>query len=149
MDKLVQNNIVLSSPGLAIHGASSALAKTTNSVGMKIDGQIYAAVAAGDLTAFTTANNVADTYTNCITISVKPAGTYVYTMGTAILTATITSNATGSIFPEANLASVPAGQALVGYIIIKNAIGSGTAFVGGTTNLDATGVTVTYINAIV
>ena len=148
MDKLVQFNTMLGSVGLKIHGASSAVIATTTAFGYKIDGQIYAALAAADLTALTTANNVADTYTNAITISIKPAGTIVYTMGTAILTATITANATGSLFPEANLASVPAGQALVGYVIIKNAIGSGTAFVGGTTALDASGVTVTYINAL-
>lgn len=141
MDKTNISNIATNSAGLAIKTSSSALAKTANAILCKIDGNLVASIAAGDLPALT-GINIATAYTNAITVSVNASGTFALTAGTAQLTSGLTS---GTIFPMSALAQVPAGQALVGYIVIKNATGS--TFTGGTTALDASNLTVTYINA--
>lgn len=142
MDKITHvKNVALASAGMAIKTSSSALAKTVNAFNYTIDGNIIGAKGAGDLPALT-GINVADGYTTCITVSINSSGTFSLTESIADQ---LTSGLTG-IFPISALGVVPAGNALVGYIVIKNATGS--VFTGGTTALDVSNLTVTYLNAV-
>jgi hypothetical protein len=131
-------NMPLAAPGLAIHGASSPKAKITNTVAYKIDGTIYPAmVTAADIT-LTTAQSIPTGTVIGVTVYANSAGTVSLGTGTSV------ANTTGA-YPTANLPGAKDGFAIVGWIIISNQTGSN--FVGGTTDLDASSLTVVYIDA--
>jgi hypothetical protein len=111
---------LLLSGALAIHGASSALAKIANTIYFTIDGTVYSKAAA-DCAALV--GTVTNTKFNIFVFTVNSAGTfhtYMGTEGAALLNV---------VFP-----TIPDGEVVMGFVII-NPTGTGN-FVGGTTNLD-------------
>ena len=142
MDRIYVSNSALTTAGLAIVTASSTQIKTVNNVNYKIDGVLYTAATAG--TANTPVFTIPTLTTTPITVSVNAAGSLTLTPGTGVLTATIIASSANAIVQRSQLAEVPASQALVGYVVVKNA--AATSWVGGTTAFDATSVTSTYIN---
>lgn len=115
--------------GLAIKTASSALAKTVNTV-TYVAGGIHGSLAAADMPALTGLNISAGKY-NVAVFYVDSAGATSVKFGTEGATA-------GAVkFPEA-----PAGKACIGYLLITYA----SAFTGGTTALDT--ATTVYVNTV-
>ena len=143
MDKLYISNSALTSAALAINAAGSATIKTVNTVNYKIDGVLYTGVAGTTITTPTTIS-IPTLTTTPITVSVNAAGSFTLTAGTGVLTATVIAGSANAICLRSQLAEVPASQALVGYVVVKNA--AATTWVGGTTAFDAANVTSTYIN---
>lgn len=127
----------MKSAGMAIKTGGSAVAKTTVAVLYKISDVIYTALSAGDLPALT-GISVADGYTKCVLVQVSAGGTVTYKVSDAF------ANVSGEVFVLANAPSLDKDKAFVGFIVIKNA--SGSVFTGGTTALDASNVTVSYID---
>jgi hypothetical protein len=105
---------------LAIHGASSALAKTTTTAYYLIDG-VPCKLAAADMPALS--GTVANAAFNVFVFYVNAAGTVVTAMGTAGATLAAV------VFP-----TIPDGNVSLGFVIV-NPTGTGS-FVGGTTALD-------------
>ena len=142
MDKqFAQNGIVGGvTPGLKKHGASSPVVATTNAFNYKIDTVIYTALAAADLAALPATITVPLVSTTSVAVYVNAAGTASYVQGTTYLNTAITAG----IYPTAGLPIEVPGKALIGYLIISCA--STATFTGGTTNLDASNVTVTYLD---
>jgi hypothetical protein len=139
MDKLYTSNACMTSTGLAITGAAAATAKTVTSSAYRINGALYPSFTPGNIT-LTTAQNVAASSTLVVTVGISATGTYSLTQGTAVLNSTYSGT---QIAQTGQFVDPAAGTALVGYIVIK---ATTTAFVGGTTALDAGTYTVTYIN---
>lgn len=127
-------------PVLAISGAGAATIKTTNSINVKIDGAV-STVAAATLAALTTALNIPTASTAVIGVYVNAAGTATYGISNIVLNTAVLAN---TIFPTSSTVSqeVP-GKALIGWVVVKTTT---TAFVGGTTLLDAATYTLTYID---
>jgi hypothetical protein len=122
------DNAVLTSGGLAIKTAGSAVVKTASTVQAVVDGTAVT-LAAGDMDALV-GTITAGKY-NVFCFTVDDAGAVTTTMGTA------GDTAADVVFP-----AVPAGEVMIGYVLITHT----SNFVGGTTALDATGVTATYVN---
>lgn len=128
-------------PVLAISGAAAATLKTTNTVLVKIDGAV-SSVAAATLAAIPATITVPLVSTSVVAVYVNAAGTASYVQGTTVTNASLAANTiyTQTLgFPD----DIPA-KALIGWFLIKCA--STATFTGGTTALDATNVTVTYID---
>ena len=139
MDKLYTSNACMISTGLAITGAAATTAKTVTSSVYRINGAIYPSFTPANIT-LTTAQNVAAASTVVVTVGITSAGTYTLNQNAAVLNTAYT----GTQIALSNQFTDPvAGSALVGYIVIK---ATTTAFVGGTTALDAGTYTLTYIN---
>ena len=113
-------DFVLNTGGLAIKSATSALAKTVNTIYAKINGALVKKTAA-DMAALS--GTVTNAKFNVFVFTMNASGTLTTTMGTE--GATIGA----VVFP-----AVPASQVVIGFVII-NPTGTGN-FVGGTTNLD-------------
>src|ERR1022692_4454536 len=81
LDKLQRSTVseLLTTGGLAIHGASSPLAKTVNTIYFMIDGQVYSKTAA-DCAALV--GTVTNAKFNVFVFSVNAAGTFKTYMGT-------------------------------------------------------------------
>lgn len=135
-DKLqrVVTSILLSTGALAIKAASSALAKTVNTVYFMIDGVVYSKAAA-DMAALV--GTVTNAKFNVFVFTVNAAGTLKSYMGTEAATLA------GVVFP-----TIPDGEATVGFVVI-NPTGTGN-FVGGTTFLDDATVVpnAAYVNTL-
>jgi len=123
IDKLQRalSTYVHNTGGLAIHGSSSALAKTVNTVYYWVDGVLYSKAAA-DMAAL--AGTVLTTKFGIWVFTVNAAGTLAARAG-SLAAATIDA----LTFP-----SIPDGEAVIGYLTV-NPSGTGS-FVGGTSNLD-------------
>ena len=120
---------ITSSGGLAIKTASSALAKTANTV-TYVAGGIHGSLSAADMPALTGLNITAGKY-NVAVFYVNAAGTTSVRFGTEGATAA--------------LVKVPTpveGTACIGYVLITYA----SAFTGGTTPLDT--ATTVYVNTV-
>ena len=135
-DKLQRSTTQLNlvSGALAIHGASSPLAKIANAIYFTIDGPVYTAAAAA-LSALS--GTVANAAYNAFVFTVNAAGAFHTYMGTA------GASLAAVVFPSA-----PDGEVVIGFVVI-HATGSG-AFVGGTTNLDDATVVpnAVYVNIV-
>lgn len=135
-DKLQRSTLqqLLNTGGLVIHGSSSTLAKTANTIYFQIDGQVYSKAAA-DMAALS--GTVANGTFNVFVFGVNAAGTLSTTMGTAA------STLGGVVFP-----ALADGVIAIGFVII-NPTGTGN-FVGGTTALDDGTVTpnAVYVNTV-
>lgn len=149
-------NQPLSAPGLAIHGAASALVKYANAFHFRANGRISPSVAGADAPSLSGAtlnapypNGVAQTAGNLATaysriyalIATLPSGasptpTFSWIAGPDFLTSSDQPASSDISFPLAS------NQTVVGTVTIANATGS--AFVPGTTALDTAGLTVTY-----
>ena len=125
------SDIVLNSAGLAIKGSSSALAKSANAIVARVNGTLVKK-AAGDMPALS-GDNVADGSSNVYVFTIDSSGNLKTTAGTA-------GTSVGAItFP-----TIPDDEAVIGFILVEN--GTGSAFDPGTTALDTSNLTVTYIN---
>lgn len=123
-------NCCTTSAGLVIGSGSKVKAKVANTINYVIDGVLYQKTTAE--IALGGANQA--TATACIyLISVNASGTLACTQGDPVA-----STAT-PVIPD-----LPADSAPVGYVKVVNATGSN--FQPGTTELDASGLTVTYVN---
>lgn len=139
MDKLYTSNACMTSTGLTITGAAATTAKTVTSSVYRINGAIYPSFTPGNIT-LTTSQNVAAASTLVVTVGITSTGTYTLTQGAAVLNTAFSGT---QIALSSQFVDPAAGTALVGYIVIK---ATTSAFVGGTTALDAATYTVTYIN---
>jgi hypothetical protein len=135
-DKLQRStvNSLLVSGALAIHGASSALAKT-GSIAYAIVDSVLVKLAAADLPALV--GTVTNATFNVFVFTVNAAGTTKTYIGTQAATLA------GVVFPTTADGEVP-----LGFVII-NPTGTGN-FVGGTTNLDDATVVpnAVYVNTV-
>ena len=148
MDSTYTKDMPLAAPGLAIHGASSPVPKISNTVAYRIANAIYPAVTAADLPALTTAYNLANSQQIILTVCLSAAGVYTY-VASSILSATaaLLKDVNGNVIRSVGTlapATHTFGTCLIGWIIIS--ADSSHTFTGGTTNLDAAGITVTYID---
>lgn len=135
-DKLQRStvNSLLVSGALAIHGASSALAKTAATVYAIVD-SVLVKLAAADMPALV--GTVVNATFNVFVFTVNASGTTKTYMGTGA------STIGGVVFPVTADGEVP-----IGFVII-NPTGTGN-FVGGTTNLDDATVApnAVYVNTV-
>lgn len=74
----------------------------------------------------------------------KAAAYYFDMTANGTITCAVTAAKDSAIEAVAALPAVAANTVRVGYIVVEN--GTEAAFVGNTTNLNATGITVTYVN---
>lgn len=142
-------NVAKSAAGLQIKAGSSAVAKTVNTVVASINGA-WTSVASGDVAitnysyinsqgvVTTAANTIATGYTATLTV---------YSNGSAFAVGkwNTVANATRAVDADFDRTLCAKGYAIIGYITIKNATGS--TFTGGTTALDDSNVTTTYVDA--
>lgn len=112
--------MLFNSGALAIHGASSPLAKFVNTLKYIVDG-VYCSKAAADCAAL--AGTVTNAKFNVFVFSIDASGNLTTTAGTQAATRA------GVVFP-----TLADGQVAIGFVEI-NPTGTGD-FVGGTTNLD-------------
>lgn len=133
-------NGIFNAGGLQIKTGGSALAKTVNTIKGVVNG-VHFKRAAADMAALT-GINIADTKFGLVELRCAVDGT----LTAAALTVTATSylNALESL-PTSRVTT----YAVVGYLVIQNAQGGGTAFTGGTTALDASGITTDYIDTVI
>lgn len=128
-------------PVLAISAGAAATIKTTNAFVVKIDGAI-SKISAATLAAIPATVTVPLLSTSVLAVYMTAAGVASYVQGTTVLNTTLAASTIWSstlAFPQ----EVP-GKALIGWLIISCA--SAATFTGGTTALDATNVTVTYLD---
>jgi hypothetical protein len=130
-----QANVALQAAGLAIKAGGSAVLKAGNTFLYSIDGNVYSKTAA-DLAALT-GITVEAGYKAVVSVFLNASGTASYVKSAEMLVATQLTTA--------SFASEQNAKALIGRFIVSNATAS-TQFVGGTTALDLTNVTVTYLD---
>lgn len=111
----------LTTPGLAIKNASSALAKAVTAFYAVANGVLVTKVANTDMAAL--AGTVANARFNVYCFFIDSAGVLTSLMGTE-----------GTTLARVRFPDSPQQKAMVGFVIV-NPTGTG-AFVGGTTNLD-------------
>lgn len=136
----------LNSGNLRIQGGSGAATwQTQNAVLYMVNG-VLCSLAAQSTQAVPTAitwSAVANTFqAGAFLITVDAAGT-VNTIPTNVGSGASAAVALGNIVWPL----VPAGQVVIGLVVIANAAAN-VAFTGGTTNLDATNITTTFINFV-
>ncbi len=124
-------DLVLSSAGLAIKGAASAIVKSVNAINAVIDG-VVVAKAAADMAALV--GTIATTKKGLFVFTLQADGTLKTTAGTL----------TGAALSDLVFPTIPAGEVVIGFIIVEN--GTAGNFVGGTTALDTALLTITYVN---
>lgn len=128
------SSVALTSPGLAIHGAASALVKTgASDTYFIVNGVLVKIVASTDLPALV--GTVTNAKFNVFCFFVDSAGAKTVAMGTE-----------GATLAKLTFPQFTENKALIGFIIV-NPTGTGN-FVGGTTALDDATVVpnVVYIN---
>lgn len=124
----------INAAGLAIKAGSSAVAKTVNTVYFALNGSFLSATA-GDVAL--TGITVAAGYKQVVAVLLDSTGAKsVAAVGSAVATS---ANVGTAWFGY----SVP-NKAVAGFLIISN--GSASAFTGGTTALDASDITVQYVD---
>lgn len=136
VERIYLNNAhLLTAPVLAIKAGSSPTVKSSGAFSAMAAGVIQSKSADTDMSAI--AGSLATAKSALWAFYIDSAGT--------ISTSTKTADAADAAAALALKPAVPANKVELGYIIVSNATGS--AFVGGTTALDATDVTVTYVNS--
>lgn len=132
---------MVTSAGLAIKAGSGVLVKAVNACVAVVNGVPVAIAANTDMAALV--GTIAGVGSN--DFALWPF----YTDGAGTLTTgAMTTPAASLAAAAALLPATPAAKTLIGFIIVQNAQSANADFVGGTTALDAAGVTVTYFNAI-
>ena len=125
------SSLPLTSAGLVIHGAGSALAKTgASDFYASVQGDLVKIASGTDMPALTGINISAGSF-NVAVFFVDTAGTVTVAGGTQ-----------GATLAAVNWPQFPEGKALVGFLIITYA----SAFTGGTTPLDA--ATTVYVSPL-
>ncbi|WP_299313719.1 hypothetical protein [uncultured Halomonas sp.] len=122
------DNAVLTAGGLVIKQAEAVVAKTVNTIQAVIGG-VAVTKTAGDMPALV--GTIAAGKYNVFCFLLDGAGVVTTAIGTA------GDSASQVVFP-----TVPANKVMIGYVLIT----STAEFTGGTTKLDAAGVTATYVD---
>lgn len=130
----LKDAVIVTAPALEIKAPASAVVKSGDAFSALVSGVLVAKSADQDMAALS--GDVADDKSAVYSFYVDAAGT---------LTSDKGDDADTEEAAVAALPDTPANKALLGYVIVTNA--SGAPFVGDTTALDATDVTVTYVNA--
>lgn len=133
---LTSATYMVNSAGLAIKAGSSAIVKAVNAFVALVGNVAVGKPANTDMAALV--GTVADTKSALFPFYVDSSN--------VLTTGAKTADAADATAALALLPSVPAGLCQIGYIIVTNA--SAAPFVGGTTALDAAGITVVYSNAL-
>jgi hypothetical protein len=128
---------LVSAPDLAINASGGKTGKTSATFSALVNGTVVTVPAATVLPAI--AGTLADTKYALWSFYVDSAGT--------LSVSTKTADQSTAAAALAAKPTVPDNKAEIGWLIVHNAIGSSTAFTGGTTALDATGVTATFTDA--
>jgi hypothetical protein len=146
----------LSAPGLAIGSGGKTTFKYANTVVAMVKGLLADAVTTADAPALTTAKNSVDSVPGDLAIDYERAYTLLASINetTGALTFSLAASedfAEGHVWKQTdfnfgNSKNNDSHKAVIGVVIIANTT---NAFVPGTTALDATGVTVRYIDNIV
>lgn len=134
-----QNNVMTVAAILAKKAGASPTVKSSGAFQAFVNGGLQNKSADTDMAAI--AGTLADT---------KFAGWvfYIGADGTLSVSAKTADRASAAlVVADIGGLSLPDNKAIIGYIVVQNAQGSGTAFTAGTTALDATGVTLTFVNA--
>lgn len=131
-------NVITTAPTLVIKAGGGVLVKSSTAFSALVDGGKVSKAANTDMAALV--GTLADTKFAAWAFYIGPSGT--------ITTSSKTADQTTAALAIAALPATPENVAQIGYITVQNAQGSGTAFTGGTTALDATGITTTYYNAV-
>lgn len=124
-------DFVFNSAGLAIKAGSSAIVKSVNTITAIING-VLVSKAASDMPALVG------------TIAASKFGLFVFTMNASGTLTTTPGTLTASSLAGLSFPTIPDDEVVIGFIIVNN--GSTSAFTGGTTALDATDITTTYVN---
>ncbi len=124
-------DFVMQAAGLALKTTSSPLAKSANTIKAFIDG-VVVTKAAADMAALAG------------TIATAKKGIFVFTLAADGTLATRAGSLTAATLAALTYPTIPAGEVIIGFIIVENATGSD--FVGGTTALDTASLTVTYVD---
>jgi len=130
------NSRMLTKAGLVIHGAGGTVPKAGSAFCAVANGTLVRKPANTDMSAL--AGNLATAKSALWAFYIDSAGT--------ITTSAKTADAASHDAALALMPAVPAGKAMIGFVVIDNATGSN--FVGGTTALDTGSLTVTYYDAI-
>lgn len=135
MNKDYVYNQPLSAPLLALKTGSSPDAKTTNAFKYKINSYIYSttAIATIDLPSTFT---IETGYQQGITVCIDDAGALSFSEGATL--------ANTEVYRMTDFDHTDIDVCIIGFILVKNATGS--QFVGNTTALDTSNLTVTYID---
>ena len=151
MDKNYIKNAVFGAvlPVVALNASTTTNFKTTNAINYKIDGAVYALSATANITpALPSTITVPLVSTTSVGIYVNPAGTFSYAQGATYLNTALVGTVNGvastALYLTAGLPTETEGKSLIGYAIISTA--STATFTGGTTALNATNVTTTYVD---
>lgn len=129
------NTFLLAAPTLVIKAGSSAVVKSSSAIAALVAGSYVTKAADTDMSAL--AGTLATAKAALWEFYIDSSGT--------LSTSTKTADAANAAAALALRPTRPSNKLSLGYIIVANA--SGSNFVGGTTALDATGVTVTYVSA--
>ena len=133
----------LSKAGLAIGSTPAQVAiAAPNGAGVDfaINGVIYHKADAASV-AITAATAQAASYTCIYLVCLNSSGTLSTVKGTAVLTANLTAGTDVLQFPTPTADTCP-----IGYL--KVATAAGYTFTAGTTDLNATGITTTYVDLL-
>jgi hypothetical protein len=128
---------LITAPALAITAASGKTGKTLSTFTALVKGEVVTVAAETSLAAI--AGTLATTKYALWSFYVDVDGT--------LTTATKTADQTTAAAALAAKATVPANKCEIGWLIVHNAQAASASFVGGTTALDATGVTATFYEA--
>lgn len=126
------NTYIISKATLAIKAAEGTVPKSTSAIRVLVSGVFQAKAANTDMSVI--AGTLATAKSALWAFYIDSAGT--------ITTSTKTADAATPAAALLLKPAVPDNKVELGYIIVANA--SGSNFTGGTTALDATGVTTTY-----
>jgi hypothetical protein len=159
-DDNFNENVCLSSPGLAIAAGTSPLVKYSNTFTFKANGRISASITTANAPALSLATLIGPfpNGTAAIAGSLATGFTRGYTLvatlpinGTSTAAATFSWLASSDAVATTDLANTSlfatpnaSNQTAIGFVLVSN--GTGSAFVPGTTALDTSSLTVTYIN---
>lgn len=133
---LTSATYMVTSAGLAIKAGASAVTKGASAFVALVGNVAVGKPANTDMPALV--GTVADTKSALFPFYVDNTNT--------LSTGAKTADAANQTAAIALLPAVPAGLCRIGYIVVNNA--SGAPFVGGTTALDASGITVVYSNSL-
>lgn len=129
----LQNRFLLTAPTLVIKAAEGTVPKSSGAFTALVAGTYVSKAANTDMCALSG------------TTAATKYALYDYYMDSAgTITTAKAADAATAAAALALLPTLPINKVRLGYIIVHN--GSGSSFVGGTTALDATDITVTYVN---
>lgn len=132
-DSYLQTTMVVTAATLAKEAAHKKV-ETVGAFAALVEGTLVTKAAGTDMPTLATDE-----------LAAGKAAAYYFDMGSnGTITCTKTADAATKAAAIVSLPAVTANTVRLGYIVVEN--GAEAAFVGNTTNLNATGITVTYVN---